>query len=221
MMIEELRQKLWNGGNPFAGFPARLFGEDSQGWASQHPYLAAEVEALRPRVVVELGVWKGGSTLTMAHRLRELGIDGAVIAVDTWLGSWDHWIDPGLRQELCFMHGYPRLFDKFCANIVHHGVQDFVVPLPLDSVNARNVISRLGIVADIIHIDGGHDYEAVTTDLTQWWQVLRPGGVFIGDDYFENGSIWPEVFRAINDFLAKTPHWGFEFHSGKCRAIKI
>jgi hypothetical protein len=220
MIIDELRQKLWKGANPLAGFPIRLIAEDSQGWQSQHPFLSSTIEALRPRVVIEIGVWKGGSTLTMAHRLKDLGIDGAVIAVDTWLGAWDHWVQPHWREELCFVNGYPHLFEKFAANVIHHDVQEFVVPLPLDSVNARNVISAFGISADVIHIDGGHDYAAVMMDLIQWWSVLRSGGVFIGDDYNENGSAWPDVFRAVNDFLAQVPHTGFEFHSGKCRVIK-
>ena len=198
-----------------------MISEDSQGWGSQHPFLGSVIESIRPRIIIEIGVWKGGSTLTMAHKLKDHHIDGAVIAVDTWLGSWDHWLDQRLRDELCFEHGYPRLFEKFVANILHHDVQDFVVPLPLDSVNARHVVSTSGIVADMIHIDGGHDYAAVTSDFSQWWQVLRTGGVLIGDDYYENGRHWPEVYRATNDFLARTPHTGFEFNDGKFRAIKV
>ena len=215
-----LRQKLWRGADPFAGVPVRLIQADEQGWNSQHAYLAEAIQKLRPRVVVELGVWKGGSTLFMANHMRALNLDAVVVAVDTWLGSWDHWGDERLFAELCFDHGYPRLYEKFAANVLRHGLQDYVVPMPLDSINARHVLSRAGVQADVIHIDAGHDYDSVMNDLRQWWQVLRPGGLFIGDDYHREGNIWPDVRRAIDEFLGRTPHREFRHANSKCRAMK-
>ena len=60
---------------------------DDQGWNSDHIFLADTMTREKPRVVVELGVWKGASTMTMAATLRDEGIDGCVVAVDTGLGS--------------------------------------------------------------------------------------------------------------------------------------
>jgi len=56
----------------------------------------------------------------------------------------------------------------------------------------------------------------VTSDLTHWWRVLRPDGLFVGGDY----SAWPEVKRATDDFLASTPHADFQAHENKCAAFK-
>ncbi len=217
---QRVRQKLWRGADPFAGFPEKLIATDEQGWNSHHTYLSEAIKQTRPRIVIEVGVWKGGSTLFMAKHMRELGLDAVVIAVDTWLGSWDHWRNDQHFRELCFDHGYPRLYEKFAANVVRHGLQDYVVPLPLDSVNARNVLGHFKVAADVVHIDAGHDYDAVTSDLTQWWQALRPGGLLIGDDYHADGIRWPDVRRATDDFLARTPHTAFEFGHGKCRVVK-
>lgn len=72
-------------------------------------------------------------------------------------------------------------------------------------MNASHVVGHNGIQADVIHIDGGHDYIAVMNDLTAWWRILRPGGILIVDDYVEEGKFWPEVFKATNDFLGRTP----------------
>jgi predicted O-methyltransferase YrrM len=41
---------------------------------------------LRPSIV-EIGVWKGSSVITLASKMKELNLDGVVIAVDTWLGA--------------------------------------------------------------------------------------------------------------------------------------
>jgi hypothetical protein len=72
----------------------------------------------------------------------------------------------------------------------------------------------------MIHIDGGHDYDSVSADLRLWWSLLPPGGIFVCDDYFDNG-MWPEVKKAVDDFIFKIPHTEFEFRDGKCRAIKV
>lgn len=219
--IQELRQKIWRGTNPFAGLPPRLYEADTQGWASQHRYLSDAIEMIRPKVIVEVGVWKGGSTIHMAKKLRELGLDAVVIAVDTWLGAWDHWTDETWFRELNFSYGYPQLFYKFATNVIANDLQDYIIPLPLDSVNAREVMSRAGISADVLHIDAGHDYAAVTSDLTQWWPVLRSGGAFIGDDYDASGVGWPDVKRAIDTFLANHGHANFQHGGNKCAAFKL
>ena len=44
---------------------------DLQGWNSQHIYLSDAITALRPAVIVEIGVWKGGSTVFMANELKK------------------------------------------------------------------------------------------------------------------------------------------------------
>lgn len=216
-----IKKKLWLRHDPYASFPERLIERDPSGWNSQHEYLASTIDTLRPKIVIEVGVWKGGSTLFMADRMRRLGLDSTVISVDTWLGSWDHWRDENLKRELAFLHGYPSLFYKFMANVVAQELQGYVIPLPLDSVNAREVIGECGIVADMIHIDAGHDYAAVCSDLAQWWQALRDGGVLIFDDYDPNGGAWPGVKRAVEEFCATHPVAGFEAVSAKCRFVKL
>lgn len=36
---------------------------------------------------------------------------------------------------------------------------------------------------DIVHIDAGHTYEDVKSDIEAWWPKVRPGGFLTGDDY--------------------------------------
>lgn len=214
--ITELRNLLWRGQNPFDGVE-KPTKPDAAGFGPQHRFLTEFLPQLRPRIIVEVGVWKGASVLLMANRLRELGLDAVVIAVDTWLGSVENWMSDEWFAALKVERGYPHLFDTFAGNVVDAGLQDFVVPLPMDSVNARELVSRRGIVADMIHIDAGHDYASVMSDLNQWWQVLRPGGLFVGDDYH---PAWPGVVKATNDFLSTHPHRGFRHEPGKCVAQK-
>ena len=97
------------------------------------------------------------------------------------------------------------------------GLEDYVVPRPLDSTNASELLRYLGITVDVLHLDAGHTYGAVTNDLVRWWPSLRQGGLFVDDDY----HVWSDTRRAIDDFLAKTSHKNFQASVNKCAAFKI
>jgi predicted O-methyltransferase YrrM len=180
---------------------------DLQGWNSVHPYLTEAIDRHRPGVVVEVGVWKGASACTMARRIRELGCDGAVIAVDTWRGSAEHW--PPASD----------LYDRFLSNVVAERLRDYIVPLPLDSASAANLLAMHEIQADVIHIDGAHDYLSVITDLHRWWGVLATGGTMIVDDYAS--PMWTSVTRAVDEFRCVMRPDGFETFQTKCRFVRV
>lgn len=211
---------LWHGRDPMRGFCRGLYAVDHQGWGSDHRYLARAIREVRPRLVVEIGVWKGLSLNTMAASAVELGLDCVLIGVDTWLGSSDHWMAKDLHGELRFVQGYPSLFQTFLANVFDRGHEHLIVPLPMDSMNAFALLSQRGMTPHVIHIDAGHDYRSVTNDLQAWWSLLAPGGILIGDDYHEEADIWPDVRRGFDDFFAGTPHAGFEHADGKCLVRK-
>lgn len=214
---------LCMGREPFAGFPYHDIPRDLQGWHSGHPYLARAIAELRPRLVIEVGVWKGASVVTMAREMQRLNLDGVVIAIDTWLGSSEHYQEK-FAADLDFEFGYPRLYRKFMANICHEGLTGQVVPLPLDSINAFQLLKAKGLRPDVLHIDAGHDYLSVMADLNAWWPELAPGGVLIGDDYFMPSFVqgllgqekWPEVRQAFDEFFARNAHTVFENKDGKC-----
>jgi hypothetical protein len=209
--------RLWRGCDPLRGFPGNLFEYDLQGWNSQHAYLSDTIASLRPSVIVEVGVWKGGSTVFMADAVKKLGLASVVIAVDTWLGSSEHWLT--YFTELSILNGYPALYHKFLSNVVRAGVADYVIPVPIDSLNAAQILSSLGVAPEIIHLDGGHDYESVMADLRAWWPVLAPDGFLLGDDYFTEG-MWPTVRQAFDDFFGPLNLVPIENVWGKCRVRK-
>ncbi len=186
----------------YDGFEAAL-GEDLQGWNSDHPVLGQAVATLKPRVVVDVGVWKGRSSIFLANMLQRHGIDGVVVSVDTFLGSTEHWInraDPDFHASLRMQHGMPRLYWQFLSNVVRYGCADRIVPLPQTSGNAALILRALGIVADLVHIDAAHEHDAVLADARAYWQLLAPGGLLVGDDYAPD---WPEVMSAAGQFAAE------------------
>jgi predicted O-methyltransferase YrrM len=217
---QTILDRLFFGRDPLRDFPHASFATDLQGWHSQHPYLARAMRETHPKIVVEVGVWKGASVVTMAKELQRLQQDAVVIAIDTWLGSSEHYLWEKFIPDLDFEFGYPRLYHKFAANICNEGLRDYVVPLPLDSINAFQLLKAKDIRPDVLHIDAGHDYLSVMADLKAWWPQLTPGGALIGDDYFKKPLVgagkWPDVRQAFDEFFASHPHGKFESGDGKC-----
>jgi hypothetical protein len=171
---------------------------DLQGWNSVYPKFGEIIREKRPSVIFDVGVWKGGSTLFIANLLKENGIEGAIIAIDTFLGSPEHWERAGgFGNFIIRKHGRPLLYEQFLTNVVRSGFQDWIVPLPQTSENAAAILTHLGINASLIHIDAVHEYEPVMRDIRAYWDLLEPGGYLIGDDY---NTDWPGVIRAADEF---------------------
>lgn len=215
----KLLDSLWRGADPIGVTAKNQFALDLQGWNSQHPYLIEGIHEVNPTIVVEIGVWKGGSTIFMASELKRRGMDSVVIAIDTWLGSSEHWSDDQYFGEMNFRSGYPAMYHKFISNVKRMDVEDHVVPLPLDSLNAAHFLTQRNISPNMIHLDGGHDYDSVMADLRIWWPLLSPGGMFIGDDYDPNGA-WVTVRQAFDDFFGALGFGPIENSGGKCRISK-
>jgi predicted O-methyltransferase YrrM len=192
----ELMQAI-HGGNVYAGYGS-LLPLDLKGWHSTHETFVDIITKNRPSVVFDVGVWKGGSAIFMANLLKENGNAGAVVAIDTFLGSPEHWDRASPDGNLILRkQGRPLLYEQFLTNVLQTGMQDLIVPFPQTSENAAVILSRLGIRAGLIHIDAAHEYEPVMRDVRAYWELLEPGGYLVGDDY---ETRWPDVVRAANEF---------------------
>jgi len=146
--------EVLHGSNIYAGF-SPMFPLDLQGWNSQHPIFRDAIAQLRPSIIIDAGVWKGASTIFLADLLREAGIDGGVIAIDTFLGGAER-SEYYLRQ-----HGRPLLYEQFLSNVLHSNATDRIVPVPQTTYFASIILKSLGIRAGMIHIDASHEYEDV------------------------------------------------------------
>jgi Methyltransferase domain len=96
---------------------------------------------------------------------------------------------------------WPTLQNIFMTNVITQGLGDYVLPLPLDSLNAVQVPRHDGIQLDLLHLDEAHDYDSIRNDLHAWWPLINPGGTLIGDDYYRNGT-WPGVRQAFDEFFS-------------------
>ena len=187
--------------SPYAGFNPSPYPLDLQGWGASDPSFRALIAELRPRLIVEIGSWKGASAIHMADLCREFGLDARIICVDTWLGSSEHVLGlrPGWRESLRPRHGYPQLYYTFLANVLRCGHASRIVPLPNTSDTAAVVLFEKGFRPDLIYIDAAHEEQAVYRDLKNYWSLLAPGGALLGDDFAK----YPAVQRAAQRFAAE------------------
>jgi hypothetical protein len=184
----------------FAGF-VPTFAVDLQGWNSDHPVFGEIISRIKPKVVIDVGVWKGASTLYLAGLARKHGDEPVVIAVDTFLGSAEHGIvNTPLFGSIPRRHGVPLLYEQFLSNVIHAGAQDHVIPLAQTSTAAAAIMQRAGVRANLIHIDASQAYEDVLRDARIYWDLLEPGGYLVGDDY---DPTWPGVVQAATEFAAE------------------
>lgn len=195
--MEKVRDKIYRGHDPFEGF--KPIGYDLQGWASTSPVFQESIETLRPKLIVEVGTWKGASAVHMARLCKKLDLDFEIVCVDTFSGSYEHWtsIDPNLPLSR-FRNGRPNIYEQFLSNVLITNMREHITPLPVDSINGAYILKHLGVQADIVYIDAGHEYESVKMDLNLYKDVVRPGGYLIGDDWFH-----PPIKHAVADTLGE------------------
>jgi len=186
--------------DPYEG--ANVVEEDLQGWGSDDAMFEQVIAKVLPKTIIEVGSWKGRSAVNIVNTCLRHGLSPSLVCVDTWLGSIENYsrhtdANRRLHQALRFQSGYPRLHELFMSNIIRKQLTQYVVPLPLPSSVAARLLTEKHVQADMIYIDGSHDYHDCATDLRDYWPLLRDGGILFGDDY----AVWPGVTRAVDEFV--------------------
>jgi hypothetical protein len=187
-----------------------LYGDDSVwdfepmdikmlAWPSSNSAIFKSLMGLyRPDLIIEVGSFLGASTyyLAAAH-LEMVGIEPEIVCVDTWLGSAEHWESEHYRSLLDFKAGRPDFYRQFMSNMKNTSLDAIVTPFSIPSTQAAMFLKNKGVVADMVYIDAGHDYDSVRADINVWWDVVRNGGVLFGDDYREEA---PGLVEAVLEF---------------------
>ena len=98
---------LYGSHDPYANFDLASWHRprEHRGWLSREmlPVLEAAVKNASNgfstyTTIIEVGVWKGASTIAMADALRRNGGCGVVWSVDTFLGATEMWLRQAERR---------------------------------------------------------------------------------------------------------------------------
>lgn len=195
--MEKLRTKIHGDLDIYAGFEP--MEADIQGWASTSDAFQYCIDAINPKLIIEVGTWKGCSAVFMSKLLLEKYDDFEIVCVDTFLGSWEHWTTmPEFLPHSQRIRGRAHIYEQFLSNIMRTGLQNHLTPFPIDSVNGAHCFKQWNVQADMIYVDAGHDYDSVFADLSLYKELVRPGGYLLGDDWF-HGPIKQAVADALGE----------------------
>lgn len=152
-------------------------------------------------VVVELGSWKGKSTIWLASAVRDRRGQGQVYAVDTWEGTGNE----AVHTRMLASYAPHQLRDEFTSHIQKARLSDFVTPVQKTTGQAACDWQE-GISVGLLYIDADHDYIACRNDFEKWSPLVMPGGYIVFDDV----PHWPGPTRVVAElppsyeFVAKS-----------------
>jgi MMP 1-O-methyltransferase len=137
----------------------------------------------RQGVIVEIGSWKGKSTVALARGSAKK-IHEKIYAIDP------HSILPEERY-------FEDTKSEFLANVARAGVKDRVIPMIMTSEEAAKGWHQ---PIRLLWIDGDHRYEPAKLDFTLWEPFLVEGGILaLHDTIRKQGPkrvLWENVFRS-------------------------
>ena len=120
--------------------------------------------------VVEIGSYRGRSTISLAHGLQKSdNAENLVYAIES-------------HQSFVGIHGGefgPDDREAFYKNVVGSGLAQRIALINLPSENAARAWDKQ---IGLLFIDGDHRYEAVALDAKLWCPALVRGGLVIFDD---------------------------------------
>jgi len=136
--------------------------------------------------IVEIGSWKGKSTICLA-RGSLAGGKASIHAIDPHTGSPEH------ARAI----GVVWTFDEFRRNIENAGMNEMVTP-HVDFSSA--VAKTFDEPVELIFVDGLHEYEGVKIDFDDWF----PKVIEHGHMAFHDSTCWPGVLKCVSEDVFKS-----------------
>jgi GT2 family glycosyltransferase/glycosyltransferase involved in cell wall biosynthesis len=163
-------------------YPLRLA---PSAWAAHVPFAMFLVDALRPRLLVELGVFTGVSYCAFCQAVKELKLSTRCSGVDTWTGDEQSGFYESARTFQDLKDHHDPLYDQF-STLIQSTFDEAVKGFADGSI-------------DLLHIDGYHAYEVVKHDFETWLPKMSERGVVLLHDInvrernFGVWQLWEEL----------------------------
>jgi MMP 1-O-methyltransferase len=141
----------------------------------------------RHGIIVEIGSWKGRSTIWLASGSRAGG-GATVYAIDPHTGSTEHQAGGGVVAT----------FEEFQRNVATAGVADLVSPVLKPS---REAVVDVPDPVALVFVDGAHEYEAVRLDFETWFPRLVEGGVMA---FHDTTGAWEGPRRLVDERVLRS-----------------
>lgn len=165
----------------------------------------------RDSVGVEIGVWKGESSVKFLKRAQTLHL------VDPWsptayedsdeFGNYALYLR---RYSRLVGSSHPKDFQRFYDNVyrstinrINHELKMYFVKqkvtkeVKIYRQTSEEFFRTFDEKVDWVYVDGSHAYDVVLDDLYNSLKIVKHGGSIFGDDYSDKK---PDVKKAVDEF---------------------
>jgi predicted O-methyltransferase YrrM len=164
------------------------------GWSKETKCcaMAALIVAMKPRLIVEIGVFAGRSLLPMAMAMKHTNNPGKVIGIDPYSREESVKGEYGLNSEWWGNLDHNPMHDLFLEFVKRFGLEAQVqlVKKPSDAVQPMEY--------DMIHVDGNHSEQALR-DAERFGPKCSLGGIAVLDDLMWIGGGPLRAIDALED----------------------
>ena len=129
----------------------------------------------KPKVVVEIGTWNGLRALEMF----DVNPSMAYIGFDLFEEASDYTdsIEKNVKKHFSVKQVMDKLDDAGLPSALIRGNTNETFTIWADNHK---------FTVDLVYIDGGHSVETISKDYENALKVIKPGGVIVFDDYYED-----------------------------------
>jgi predicted O-methyltransferase YrrM len=142
-----------------------------------------ELLGYSPKLGVEVGSFIGSSAKLLGDYLKKN--NGVLLCIDTWCGDINMWLGDGFATTMNKSDGNPKIYDHFMTNMINYNLTNTVIPIRTSSVVAARMLKVLKYKIDFVYLDSAHESCETFLELTLYHDILQPGGVIFGDDYWQ------------------------------------
>ena len=153
-------------------------------------WLAPFIDRLKPKVILEIGIYKGGWQWVMCP-FYEKG--ASIIGIDSMQRHQQDNGEAELDEMLARLKVEGHTTEMFRGRSNDEKVQDAVHAF-IDGITGN-----VGPVVDLLHIDGAHDYFTAAADFYFYSRFVRRGGLVVLHDIATQTSqmnvkqLWDEI----------------------------
>ena len=151
-----------------------------------------------PRFVLEVGTFIGNGAIIVWGSMMKQRNDSFLLCIDTWEGDVNMRLGPQFQDFMSMKHGMPSLYNRFMRRIVHNHLNEYIYPLPMASLPAARLLASFHWIIDVIYLDSAHEIGETFAELYLYFQLVRSGGILMGDDY----ATFPAVKHDVDLFVA-------------------
>lgn len=138
--------------------------------------------------ILEVGAYKGRSTLCLAQTIRESGKDIKIHVVDTFAGN----------EQVMSLDILKEFTDNLCP------YKDLLGSVSIGT--SDEIAEDWGVTLDAVYIDASHDYKSVCNDIDSWLPHVRIGG-YMGGHCYDWASMRKAVDERFDTVVQKGNSW--------------